>query len=385
MASVRDFFRRKAKTGDSDPVTTKKDATALAADKSEVEHRETMSVDEEKRLGRLLLQARAKEQSGDLQGAYELYKKYKEDFLAIRKRQKSGEVPEFVISSCAAIKDRLAERAAELGVSLPDLKEPVLPDIVSAEHIETLTELFGTDNLEPVVSPAPEMLTEDYFTMMYPEIQRREDQDKEPPLISHRPSWWGQAADTSIVGPATETWGQAFTRSLKSEAEHFGGKVIFTESIQKPQYIDGSQQYGSKEGADASRDPLLPVIQEVFGDEANRFNLSWDQITRELLPKIKEKITNTYRSRGLEVPAFAVEITPALVNNLQTTLLHPENSGTDTFEWCASTLLKQDGTDSGLRLVVGVSGYGGAGYVNCDHRGYGWDYGGFRLSVVFSE
>jgi len=80
-----------------------------------------------------------------------------------------------------------------------------------------------------------------------------------------------------------------------------------------------------------------------------------------------------------------VILTPAIVSNLQTTLNHPENSQTNTSEWASTILLKQDGTDSGYRLVVGYSGDGGAGYVDDGHRGDRWGSRGFRLSVVFGK
>ena len=63
----------------------------------------------------------------------------------------------------------------------------------------------------------------------------------------------------------------------------------------------------------------------------------------------------------------------------------PENSQTNTSEWTSTNLLKQDGTDSGNRLMVGSSGGGGAGCVGDYHRGRRWYDRGFRLSVVFAE
>ncbi|MBI5022828.1 MAG: hypothetical protein HZC05_01510, partial [Candidatus Magasanikbacteria bacterium] len=146
-----------------------------------------------------------------------------------------------------------------------------------------------------------------------------------------------------------------------------------------------SQQYGTKEGADATLDPLLPIIHEVFGKEANRFKLSWDDIKEKLLPKVKEKIQDVLTGKHLSVLDFKVILTPALVGNQQMTNLRPENSQTNTYEWTSTPFLKQDNTDSGHRLVVGHSGNGGAGSVDGNHRGSSWDSNGFRLSVVFKK
>ena len=308
---------------------------------------ETVLTDEENTcLKGYLITAKAKETSGDIKAALELYTKYKQEFLAIKNRGKSMET-------------------------------------LSPEYLEALSKVFKGETLDNIPMPKPEELTEEYFDKMYPVTQREEDTARG--LVSFRPSWWNNAADSSIVGSAKETWWQAFVRSMKKEAEGFKKMSLFTESIQKPKHIDGSQQYGTKEGTDATQDPLLPIIQEVFGDKANRFNLTWDQITNKLLPKVKEKITVAFTSKGLSAPDFEVILTPALVSNQQMTNLRSENSQTTTWEWSSTPLLKQDNTDTGRRLFVGDSGLGGAGCVDDNPRGHSGDGRGFRLSVVFAE
>ena len=231
--------------------------------------------------------------------------------------------------------------------------------------------------------PKEEELTDEYFDKMYPVKQRAEDTTRG--LTSYRPNWWNESSNKEITGPDKETWGQAFERSMRAEAEQFKESVIFTESIQKPKYKDGKQQYGTIEGTEPDKDPLLPIIQKVFGKKANRFNLTWDQITNELLPKVKEKIKDEFAGRCATIPDFEVILTPAIVSNLQTTLNHPENSQTNTSEWTSTILLKQDGTDSGYRLLVGDSERGGAGSVGDDPRESRWGDRGFRLSVVFGK
>ena len=254
---------------------------------------------------------------------------------------------------------------------------------ISPEHLSALSEVFKGETLDKITLPKPEELTDEYFAKMYPKTKRKEDEDRG--LVSYRPSWWNDPVDASIIGSAAETWGQAYIRSMKAESENFQNAVFFTESIQKPNYKDGSQKYGTKKGVNATKDPLFPLIKEVFGDKANRFSLSGDQITSQLLPKVEAKIIETFTNNHLSIPKFNVILTPAIVSNIQTTLNHPANSQTNTFELTYTILLKQDKTDSGNRLVVGRSEVGGAGYVNDYHRGARWPNGGFRLSVVFVE
>src|SRR3989339_214707 len=251
------------------------------------------------------------------------------------------------------------------------------------EYIEALSEVFKGEKLDLTAMPKEEELTDEYFDKMYPVKQRAEDTTRG--LTSYRPNWWNESSNKEITGPDKETWGQAFERSMRAEAEQFKESVIFTESIQKPNYKDGKQQYGTIEGTEPDKDPLLPIIQKVFGKKANRFNLTWDQITNELLPKVKEKIKDEFAGRCATIPDFEVILTPAIVSNLQTTLIHPENSQTNTSEWASTILLKQDGTDSGDRLVAGFSEDGGAGFVYYVPRENRWSIRGFRLSVVFGK
>ncbi|MEK7680431.1 MAG: hypothetical protein AAB348_00035 [Patescibacteria group bacterium] len=251
------------------------------------------------------------------------------------------------------------------------------------EYVEALSEVFKGEELDRVVMPEPGELTDEYFAQMYPKTQKAEDKDRG--LVSYRPRWWNDAANKDVVGSDKETWGQVYTRSLKAEAERFGGKIIITESIQKPNYKDGSQQYGTVEGNDAAKDPLLPIIQKVFGKKANHFNLNWDKITTKLIPNVKKSIQDAFAGKHLSVPNFEVILTPALVSNWQMTKQRPKNSQTNTSELTSTILLKQDGTDSGNRLVVGGSWSGGAGCMGGDYRGHRWGRRGFRLSVVFKN
>jgi hypothetical protein len=252
----------------------------------------------------------------------------------------------------------------------------------SPEHLKAFAEVFGVRNkLEAIPMPSPETLTDEYIARMYPETQQEEEKAKG--LIAFRPSWWAQAAPAEFINTPGTTLGQLYVASMKAEARTYQGKTLFTESLQKPNYKDGTQAYGSVEGNNPSLDPLLPVIQEVFGkDQINRFNLTWDQVNNKLIPKVKEAIEKKWKEKKLPVPAFEVICTPALVANRAMRDVYPQNSSTTTGEWSSTPLLKEDGTDSGRRLVVGNAGGGGAAGVGNGGRGGAWVSLGFRLSVV---
>jgi acyl-CoA-binding protein len=331
LASILDKFRKKSVK----PESSKKPELA----KSELH----LTPEEDTRLKGYLVEAKKLEQSGNQSAALKLYALYKQEFLIIKNKGKETSK-------------------------------------TSPEYIEALSEVFKGEALDEITMPKPEDLTDEYFAKMYPIKQREEDTSRG--LVSYRPSWWNEAVNKDTVGPAVETWGQAYARSMESEAEQFKNSIILSESIQKPNYKDGSQQYGTKEGDDADADPLLPLIKEVFGEKANRFNLSWDEITTKLIPKVKEKIQDAFVGRHLSVPNFEVILTPTLISNRQMSEQRPENSQTNTCEWTSTILLKQDGTDSGNRLLSGYSEYGGAGFVLRIPRGDRWNRGGFRLSVV---
>jgi len=260
-----------------------------------------------------------------------------------------------------SVLDEVADIRKELKKGAFEIKPNIL------EYIKALAEVFKGETLDEIAMPKPEELTDEYFDKMYPAKQREADTARG--LVSYRSSWWNQDANKDLVGQVEETWGQVYARSMKSEAERFTDSIIFSESIQKPKYKNGSQQYGTTEGDDADIDQLLPLINEVFGKKANRFNLSWDDITAKLIPKIKEKIQEAFAGKHLSVPNFEVILTPALISNRQMTEQRPENSQTNTSEWTSTILLKQDGTDSGHRLLVGHSERGGAAYVDNDRRG----------------
>lgn len=309
------------------------------------------------------------------------------------KKRVDQALPVEVRASLVALETAMDERFTEFGKNAPGIETPVLPPEFTESHLEVVREFFGNTNLEATALPNFDRLTDEYFAVMFPDDQRQRDIDKG--LISHKPDWWNNTADEGFsisedesqrTGKPRSTWGELYVKSMHSEAVEMQGSLFFSETIQKPNYINGSQQYGTKEGRDDSHDRLLPIIKEIFGDSANRFNLTWDQINQELIPQLKGKLAEALRARGLTaLKNFDIIITPALVSNLQTTLKHPADSETDTYDWTSTPLMTQEGQDSGFRLFVGNSGNGGAGCVDGAHRDGSWLGRGFRLSVVLKN
>jgi hypothetical protein len=275
------------------------------------------------------------------------------------------------------------------GVEGPIFEVPEAPPDLTEAHLECFNEVFGKGNLELSIMPSETQLTDQYFEVMYPETQRPEDTDRG--LMSYHPDWFSRPADTSVVGPFPEawteeddprkTWFSAYRRSMTVASRQYHSSLILTETVKKPNLSDGKQQYTTK---DDKPDPLTSILQEVFGEtQTHRFSLSHDQWTTELIPNLKKRIIQRLTSKGLTPPNFEIILTPVIISNQQTTLSYPKNSQTNTYEWAADTLLKNDHTDSGRCLAAGRSGSGGAGFVGSGSRGDSWFIMGGRLSVVF--
>jgi len=310
-----------------------------------------------------------------------------------KKDKKDRALPKEVEDSLDALRIAMDERFTEFGGFSPGIETLAMPKEFTESHLEAMKEFFGKKNLEATAFPKTEHLTDKYFEAMFPAGQRQQDSDRG--LVSYRLNWWKETAGDNFAISEDEaqrthipraTWGDLYIKSMHAEAAEMHGALLLSETIQKPSYTDGTQQYGTKEGTDASQDQLLPVIKEVFGDDANRFNLTWDQINQELLPKLKEKLTEVLKAKGLTtLENLDIIVTPALISNLQTTLKHSTDSETNTYDWTSTTLLTQKDQDSGSRLLVGLSDSGGAGYVNNGGRDGTWGGRGFRLSVVLKS
>jgi hypothetical protein len=262
---------------------------------------------------------------------------------------------------------------------------PELPEGLTREHLEAVNELFPGAFTERLLPTAPELrnLDKGYIDTMYPAEAREED--KKRGLTSFRPGHWDQAAESKYVSEPKETWGSVFTRSMGAELKEIGGSLVLLDTAIKPIYKSGKQHYGSVDGTDPSKDPLLPLFKEAFGKDANRFSHSWSELNDKLLPLAKKKIAEAMKSRGLAETDFDVILAPAILDNIEMTFNNPESSTTNTWEWTSTVLLDKDNKPTDRRLAVGRSVLGGAGGVDFAGRADALAYGGARLAVVFKK
>jgi hypothetical protein len=300
--------------------------------------------------------------------------------------ERSSELRELARSLAKDLEMKLDNRFSEFGKDGPVIEAPAIPEDLTKEHCDAVREaLGGGRGFEERILPSLASLgglDQGYVDVMYPTTKRTADVGKG--LVSYRPSWWGQKAEIS-GHEFSGTWGDAYVQSMRRELETLGGSLVLLDTATKPKYEGHKQHYGSAEGTDPAADPLLPLFREVFGPDANRFNHTWDEIEAELLPKAKEKIAEAFRSRDLTAVDFTVSLVPATLDNLEMTLRHPESSTTNTYEWTSTPLVDDKGTDTGRRLVVGLSDGGGAGRVGTDARSVRGDHLGARLAVVFKK
>ena len=303
------------------------------------------------------------------------------------RRETTEDLQELIETVRAELETKLNDRAKACGSSLEfTIAEPAIPENLTAEHLDSIREILGNGMELRVVPTVEELhgLDQEYADLMYPEHQRSED--TAAGLLSHRPSWFSNRADefADHRPPADRgTWGEAYLRSMRQELSTLGNSLVFVETTQKPEYTNGKQHYGTKKGTKPSADPLLPLFQEVFGEDANRFNHTWDELETQLLPKIKEKIIQSLQKKHLPIPNFDVILLPASISNIEMTLYHPENSTTNTYEWTSTPLIDDINNDTGYRLAVGDSDGGGAGDVDDDRRDHRNVGLGTRLAVVF--
>ena len=186
--------------------------------------------------------------------------------------------------------------------------------------------------------------------------------------MPYRPSWWKDKADASIVGSAEEIWGQAFIRSMQSGNNS-------TSKIPSPSHrIPFKNQ-------------ITPAVHNSMAQRRRRRDT---RPLAQLSVKFSEKKPTALICRGIKSPMICYPkskknhllfhcqrpaLSPILMSSSHRPckqypnhLNHPENSKPPLTNG-HPPLLKQDNTDSGLRLVVGYSRGGGARYVYGYHRG----------------
>ena len=286
------------------------------------------------------------------------------------------------------LSEKLTTRAKEFGQTTEyTIAAPELPPDLTEAHLVAVREALGTsgEGFAERVLPTPADLNDlddAYTDAMYPKEQSQADKDRG--LVSHRPSWWKDKSDKNIT-KTDETWGEAYTRSMRQELENLGGSLVLLDTAVKPKYQSGDQQYGTVKGDQPEVDSLLPLFREAFGSEANRFNHSWDDFETKLIPLAAKKIKDELGSRGLKDIPFTVMLVPAVLDNQEMTLNRPESSTTDTWEWTGTQLKDGGNNDTGRRLDAGRSGGGGAGDLGGGLRSRSLDNLGARLAVVFRK
>lgn len=313
--------------------------------------------------------------------------------------EKSGETERLAQD----LEDRLNARSRELHSSLVfDFEPPASAPELSQEQFKVIEDFFGEKegkeggkpNLEARYLPTAgdlKDLADKYSQVMYPAedpARQKRDADNHQGLVTWRPESFGAAVSIKGFDFQGETWEKALPRFMREELNILHSSchpLILIETLQKPNYIDGSQHYGTKEGTDPSKDPLLPFLREVFGEDANRFNHYHNKLTEILLPRIEAAIKAKFEERKIEPPNFKVVLVPASISNLEMTLFHPENSTTTSWEWNSTVLTDKNRQDSGRRLFSGRSDVGGASVVGDGGASGPWDRGGCRLAVVFPK
>ena len=289
---------------------------------------------------------------------------------ALIEAYKKDEVPfTAAVETAEKLSEDLNKRAQRFGLNETyEIHPPPVPEGLTAKHLEIAKKELG---LEPAILPTADELhnlDENYLKMMYPEKQNEDD--KKEGLKSVRPSWW-KDNETDYV------------RSMKAELDEIGGSFILLDTATKPNYQNGKQHYGTLEGNDPTKDPLLPLFKQAFGDDSNRFNHTWDELQTKLLPIFKAKLQELWPD--LPESVYEVILVPAILDNHHYTFRDPVSSATDTSDWTSTKVMDANGEDTKRRLLSGRSDDGGAGFVDADDAGDRNDGGGARLSVVFKK
>ena len=259
-----------------------------------------------------------------------------------------------------------------------------------------LDHLLDASEFERLSQLTPEEVTTEldklsYVQEHFPAVQSESDTARG--LIRSRPSWWKDVPSVDVDGkPIAVTNGLAYLRSIAQEQNALKNSTILLDTATKPAHTDGSQHYGihrnpdgTLTGADGSLDPLLPLFQEVFGENANRFNHTFDELTTQLLPALKEKLQALFTSKGLPSIDFDVILAPFHTDQQFMVNDSPESSATNTWEWTNTPLIDQHGAVSGRRLLAGLSVLGGSGFVLEGHPSDRVGFRGARLAVVLKR
>jgi len=157
------------------------------------------------------------------------------------------------------------------------------------------------------------------------------------------------------VRPNDWFWKQIKDGKVSDEALKTGGHWVLIDTTPKPNYQNGAQVYED--------DPFKDILPN-----GSRFNLSWDQLHNDILPKIVKK---------LGVPQSQLRLPKAIEFNVLGNMHHKKWGETSTYEWF------EDGFGADSRLIGGRSDVGGLAVVLHYSSASPNVYVGFRPLIVF--
>ena len=292
---------------------------------------------------------------------------------ALIEAYRKDEAPNPAIETAERLSNNLNKRAQRFGLDETyEIHPPSVPEGLTAKHLEIAKQELG---LEPAILPtAAELhnLDENYLKMMYPEKQNEDD--KKEGLVSYRSSSWKEEWFKESVS--------AYLRSMKAELSEIGGSFVLLDTAIKPNGKSGSRHYGTIEGDDPTKDPLLPFFKQAFGKYADRYTHTWGELNAKLIPLIKQALKKLWPD--LSESAYDVQLSPAVANSYFFTFRSPSSSTTETSEWISTKILDDKGGDTFDRLCSGSLKYGGAGYLDSRRVNLASDIGA-RLAVVFKR
>jgi len=160
-------------------------------------------------------------------------------------------------------------------------------------------------------------------------------------------------------------WKPEFKDAITKDHTNYGGKFLLYESVQKPNFLNELQLYGSIEGDKEGLDKLIKEfvesyelieakddLEEILASGKTRYAWSYNNLEKYVLKSVQKEL----KDAGL--PGKVI-IRPA--TNFIDTIYFPHNGDTETYEW-TSTILPSAKT----RLTVGHEPLGGLSCV-LDH------------------
>jgi hypothetical protein len=309
----------------------------------------------------------------------------REPFTTDLDHEQESDLPPALIET---VRELWGGEKAWVEMKIPTLESLGLEHFLDPEYLDRLYAMSAAE-------ATAELDKIPYVQEMFPREQS--EADTAAGITRERPSWWSQEGKVDVLTKDLKTgkdiWkketiaptkGVAYLRSIAQELNTLQGVTILLDSARKPNYTDGTQPYGTLE----QPDPLQGLFAEVFRDKPHRFSHTWDELNTQLLPALKTKILNNLKAKGItniQETDFAVTLTPFHTDQEFMVKNSKESSGTNCYDWTSTPLLKQNGEDTGHRLLSGLSDLGGVGYVVGGLRSACDGVGGPRFAVMWQK